>query len=107
MPTFTKYKTDTVSESGVTLVTCTSGQHFLHSLYVTNTYGSALPFTCEIVHANSTITHIAYNKKILPNDTHDLVAENKIYLLTGDALVVKSPKDGFTVTCSLLEDANF
>lgn len=107
MPAFTTYKTDTVSEAGITLVTCTSGQHFLHSLYVTNTYGSALPFTCELVHNDGTVTHLAYNRKIFPNDTHDIVAENKVYLLTGDSLVVKSPRDGFTVSCSILEEANF
>lgn len=108
MPTFRKYTADTISSSGTSLVTVPSGQHFIHSLYVTNVYATALFFTCELVNANDGITtHIAFNKKIFPGETVDIVKDNKIYLLSSDQIVIKAPvTDGFTVTLSLLEQAN-
>ena len=78
----------------------------LHSAYVTNTEGSALPITLEIVHADTTVTHVAHQLKIFPNETVDLVSQNKIYLLNGDALKVKADRaSAFTVTVSLLDQA--
>ena len=108
MPSFTTYKTATINTTtGTTLVTCGTGQHFLHSAYVTNTEGSALPITLEIVHADTTVTYIGYNYKIFPNETVDLVKDNKIYLLTGDKLRVRAEKtNAFTVNVSLLDEAN-
>ena len=108
MPTFTTYKTATINTtSGTTLVTCGTGQHFLHSAYVTNTEGSALPITLEIVHADTTVTHVAHKLKVFPNETVDLAHQNKIYLLTGDALKVKADRaNAFTVSISLLDEAN-
>ena len=107
MPTFTTYKTASINTStGTTLVTCGAGQHFLHSAYVTNTEGSALPITLEIVHADTTVTHIAHKLKVFPNETVDLVSQNKIYLLNGDALKVKADRgSAFTVSVSLLDQA--
>ena len=67
MASFTTYKTATINTTtGTTLVTCGTGQHFLHSAYVTNTEGSALPITLEIVHADTTVTHIAHKLKVFP-----------------------------------------
>ena len=43
MAAFTTYKTANINTTtGTTLVTCGTGQHFLHSAYVTNVEGSAL-----------------------------------------------------------------
>ena len=108
MPTFTTYKTASINTStGTTLVTCGAGQHFLHSAYVTNVEGSALPITLEIVQADTTVNHVAHKLKIFPNETVDLVHQNKIYLLNGDALKVKADRtSSFTVTVSLLDEAN-
>ena len=107
MAAFTTYKTASINTTtGTTLVTCGTGQHFLHSAYVTNTEGSALPITLEIVHADTTVTHVAHKLKIFPNETVDLVSQNKIYLLNGDALKVKADRaSAFTVTVSLLDQA--
>ena len=107
MAAFTTYKTANINTTtGTTLVTCGTGQHFLHSAYVTNTEGSALPITLEIVHADTTVTHVAHKLKVFPNETVDLVSQNKIYLLTGDALKVKADRgSAFTVSVSLLDQA--
>jgi hypothetical protein len=107
MASFTTYKTDTINTTtGTTLVTCGAGQHFLHSAYITNIEGSAMPITLEIVHADTTVTHVAHKRKIFPNETVDLVSQNKIYLLNGDALKVKADRaSAFTVTVSLLDQA--
>lgn len=107
MASFTTYKTDTINTTtGTTLVTCGAGQHFLHSAYITNTEGSAMPITLEIVHADTTVTHVAHKRKIFPNETVDLVSQNKIYLLNGDALKLKADRaSAFTVTVSLLDQA--
>ena len=107
MAAFTTYKTANINTTtGTTLVTCGTGQHFLHSAYVTNTEGSALPITLEIVHADTTVTHIAHKLKVFPNETVDLVSQNKIYLLNGDALKVKADRgSAFTVSVSLLDQA--
>jgi hypothetical protein len=108
LPTFRKYTADSISAAGTSLVTCPSGQHFMHSMYVTNVYSTALFFTCELVHpADNITTHIAYNRKIFPGETVDIIKDNKIYLLDGDQVVIKAPvTNGFTVTLSLLEAAN-
>lgn len=108
MPTFQTYKTATINTStGTELVTCGVGQHFLHSAFVTNVYGSAMPITMEVEHADTTVTYIGYNYKIFPNETVDLVKDNKIYLLTGDKLRVRAEKtNAFTVNVSLLDEAN-
>lgn len=107
MASFTTYKTDTINTAtGTTLVTCGTGQHFLHSAYITNIEGSAMPITLEIVHADTTVTHVAHKLKVFPNETVDLVSQNKIYLLTGDALKVKADRgSAFTVSVSLLDQA--
>jgi len=109
MPTFTVYKTDTIdTATGTALVSnMQSGQHFIHSVYVTNVYGSAMPITLEVEHSNGDVTNIAYNYKVFPNESVDLVKDNKIYLLTGDGLRVKAEKsDVFTVNASVLIEAN-
>ena len=107
MASFKTYKTATINTTtGTTLVTCGAGQHFLHSAYITNTEGSALPITLEVVHADTTVTHVAHKLKVFPNETVDLVSQNKIYLLSGDALKVKADRaSAFTVTVSLLDQA--
>ena len=73
---------------------------------LTGDWKSALPITLEIVHADTTVTHVAHKLKIFPNETVDLVSQNKIYLLNGDALKVKADRaSAFTVTVSLLDQA--
>ena len=109
MPTFQTYKTATINTtSGTTLFTCSTGQHLLQSAYVSNTEGSAMPITLEIVHADSTVTHLAHNLKVFPNETIDIVCNNnKIFLLDGDALKVKAVRaNAFTVSVSLIDQAN-
>ena len=52
------------------------------------------------------MTHVAHKLKVFPNETVDLVSQNKIYLLSGDALKVKADRaSAFTVTVSLLDQA--
>jgi len=108
MPTFQTYKAATLNTTtGTTLVTCGTGQHFLHSAYVANVYGSAMGITLKVEHADTTVTYVAYKYKVFPNETVDLVKDNKIYLLTGDKLIAQADKsDAFTVNVSLLDEAN-
>jgi|TARA_B100001057_G_scaffold501261_1_gene622796 hypothetical protein len=108
MPTFTTYKASTLNTTtGTTLVTCGTGQHFLHSVYVANVYGSAMGITVKIEHADATVTHVAYKTKLFPNETVDLIKDNKIYLLNGDKLIAQADKsDAFTINVSLLDEAN-
>jgi len=108
MPTFTTYKASTLNTTtGTTLVTCGSGQHFLHSIYVTNVFGSAMGITVKIEHADSTVTFVAYKQKLFPNETVDLIKDNKIYILNGDSLIAQADKsDAFTINVSLLDEAN-
>jgi len=109
MPTFQTYKTATINTStGTTLVTCGTGQHLLQSAYVTNTEGSAMPITLEIVHADATVTHLAHKLKVFPNETVDIIGSgNKIFLLSGDALKAKADRaNAFNVSVSLIDQAN-
>jgi len=102
------FKTATIAGSGTTLVTVGAGSHFIHSCYIANVYGSALPITVEIVHADATVTHIAHNLKVMGDEVVDVVKDNKIYIQDGDAIKVKTTSaktDGFTVTLSLLKEA--
>ena len=108
MPTFQTFKASTLdTATGTTLVTCGTGQHFLHSAYVANVYGSAIGITLKVQHADTSISYVAYKTKIFPNETVDLVKDNKIYLLTGDKLIAQADKaDAFTINVSLLDEAN-
>ena len=108
MPTFQTFKASTLDTStGTTLVTCGTGQHFLHSAYVANVYGSAMGITLKVQHADTSVSYLAYKTKIFPNETVDLVEDNKIYLLTGDKLIAQADKaDAFTINVSLLDEAN-
>ena len=102
------FKTATVAVSGTTLVTVGAGSHFIHSCYIANVYGSALPITVELVHADATITHLAHNLKIMGDEVVDIAKDNKVYLQNGDAIKVKTTSaktTGFTVTLSLLKEA--
>jgi|TARA_R110001606_G_scaffold350576_2_gene500704 hypothetical protein len=102
------YKTATIAVSGTTLLTVGAGSHFIHSCYVANVYGSALPITIELVHADTTVTHLAHNLKVMGDSVVDIAKDNKIYIQNGDAIKVKTTSaktDGFTVTLSLLKEA--
>ena len=66
------FKTATIAGSGTTLVTVGAGSHFIHSCYIANVYGSALPITVEIVHADATVTHIAHNLKVMGDEVVDV-----------------------------------
>ena len=67
-----------------------------------------MPITLEIVHADTTVTHLAHKLKVFPNETVDIIGNNnKIFLLNGDALKVKADRaSAFNVSVSLVDQAN-
>lgn len=52
-----------------------TGRHLVVSCMVTNIFGSAVPITVKLVRGSDEI-FIAYNKRVLANDTVDLLINN-------------------------------
>ena len=82
-----------------------TGRHLVVSIMATNIFGSALPITLKLVRGADTI-HIAYNKRILPNDTVDLLINNsKIMIEEYDEIKVSAPlDDAFSVIMTVVEE---
>tara|TARA_B100000963_G_scaffold124570_1_gene108691 strand:- start:913 stop:1251 length:339 start_codon:yes stop_codon:yes gene_type:complete len=82
-----------------------TGRHLIASLVTTNIYGSALPITCKLVRGADTV-YMAYNKRILPNDTVDLLINNsKIMIEENDLIKVSAPvDDAFSVIMTVIEE---
>ena len=82
-----------------------TGKHLIISFVVTNTLGSAIPITAKLVRGSDTI-YIAYNKRVLPNDTVDLLINNsKIMIEVNDEIKVSAPIDNsFSAIMTVVEE---
>ena len=97
-----------VGSTEVTLYTAPpglTGRHLIVSFVTTNIYGSALPITAKLVRGADTV-YMAFNKRILPNDTVDLLINNsKIMIENGDVIKVSAPvDDAFSVIMTVVEE---
>lgn len=82
-----------------------TGKHLIVSFVATNILGSAVPITAKLVRGSDSI-YIAYNKRILPNDTVDLLINNsKIMIEANDEIRVSAPIDNsFSVIMTVVEE---
>ena len=82
-----------------------TGRHLIVSLVTTNIYGSALPITAKLIRGSDTV-YMAFNKRVLPNDTIDLLINNsKIMIEENDEIKVSAPvDDAFSVIMTVVEE---
>lgn len=82
-----------------------TGKHLIVSMMVTNTFGSALPITVKMVRGTDEI-FLAYNKRILANDTVDLLINNsKVMIFEYDEVKVSAPADNaFSIIMTVVEE---
>lgn len=82
-----------------------TGRHLIVSLVTTNIYGSALPVTAKLVRGADTV-YMAFNKRILPNDSVDLLINNsKIMVEENDEIRVSAPVDNaFSIIMTVVEE---
>tara|TARA_R110002153_G_scaffold270179_1_gene436389 strand:+ start:58 stop:396 length:339 start_codon:yes stop_codon:yes gene_type:complete len=82
-----------------------TGRHLVISIVATNILGSALPITAKLVRGSDTI-YLAYNKRILPNDTVDLLINNsKVMIEEYDEIKLSAPIDNaFSVIMTVVEE---
>jgi len=82
-----------------------TGRHLIISMVSTNIFGSAIPITAKLVRGSDTV-YIAYNKRVLANDTVDLLINNsKIMIENGDEIKVSAPVDNaFSVIMTVVEE---
>lgn len=82
-----------------------TGRHLIVSLVTTNIYGSALPITAKLVRGADTV-YMAFNKRILPNDSVDLLINNsKIMVEENDEIRVSAPVDNaFSIIMTVVEE---
>lgn len=103
----TSYVTN-VGSTEATLYTAPTGltgKHLVVSLVATNIFGSALPITVKLVRGSDEI-FLAYNKRILANDTVDILINNsKIMVFEYDEVRVSAPvDDAFSVIMTVVEE---
>ena len=60
-----------------------TGRHLIISMVSTNIFGSAIPITAKLVRGSDTV-YIAYNKRVLANDTVDLLINNSKIMIEND-----------------------
>lgn len=81
-----------------------TGIHLVIGMIATNTLGSALPITVKLVRGSDTY-YIAFNRRVLPNDTVDLMMGTKISLKAGDVIKALAPIDNaFSMITSITEE---
>jgi|GEM_PF-6848064 hypothetical protein len=97
----------TVGSTETTLYTAPaglSGLHLVVGFIATNIFGSALPITVKLVRGSDTI-YLAHDRRVLPNDTIDILMGTKITLIDGDLIKVKAPLDNaFSVFLTVTEE---
>jgi len=97
----------TVGSTEATLYTAPSGLSGIHlvvGFIATNIFGSALPITVKLVRGGNTY-YLAYNRRVLPNDTIDLLMDTKISLKVGDLIKVSAPLDNaFSAMITVTEE---
>lgn len=82
-----------------------TGRHLIINIVSTNIFGSAIPINVSLVRGADKI-YIAYNKRVLANDTVDLLINNsKIMIENGDEIKVSAPVDNaFSVIMTVVEE---
>jgi|TARA_B100001094_G_scaffold98640_1_gene94854 hypothetical protein len=82
-----------------------TGRHLVVSLVATNIFGSAIPISAKLVQGSDSV-YIAYNKRVLANDTIDLLINNsKIMIQNGDVIKVSAPvDDAFSIIMTVVEE---
>ena len=82
-----------------------TGKHLIVSLVATNIFGSALPITVKLIRGVDEI-FLAYNKRILANDTVDILINNsKIMVFEYDEIRVSAPvNNAFSVIMTVVEE---
>ena len=82
-----------------------TGRHLVVSLVATNIFGSAIPISAKLVQGSDSV-YIAYNKRVLANDTVDLLINNsKIMIQNGDVIKVSAPvDDAFSIIMTVVEE---
>ena len=82
-----------------------TGRHLVVSCVATNIFGSALPITVKLVRGSTEI-FLAYNKRILANDTVDLLINNsKIMIEEYDEIHTSAPADNaFSIIMTMVEE---
>ena len=94
----------TTEQTIYTAPTGTTGIHLVIGAIATNVLGSAAPITFKLERGATTI-HLANNRRVLPNDTVDLLMGTKISLEANDLLKVSAPLDNaFNVIVTITEE---
>ena len=106
--TFSTSYVKNVGSAEATLYTAPSGltgRHLVVSLVATNIFGSAIPISAKLVQGADSV-FIAYNKRVLANDTVDLLINNsKIMIQNGDVIKVSAPvDDAFSIIMTVVEE---
>lgn len=94
----------TTEQTIYTAPTGATGLHLVVGAIATNILGSAIPINFKMERGATTI-HLAYNRRVLPNDTIDLLVGTKITLEAGDLLKISAPVDNaFSVIITVTEE---
>lgn len=82
-----------------------TGRHLIVSCVATNIFGSAVPITVKLERSGTTV-YLAYNKRILPNDTVDILINNsKVMIEENDLIKVSAPVDNaFSMVMTVVEE---
>lgn len=59
----------------------------------TNVFGTKLPITAIIHHADATQTRLVYKRRVDPGEPYELLRGNKIILLGDDTIEFSAPMD--------------
>jgi hypothetical protein len=107
MALFTNGLAATVGTTEQTIYTAPSGAtgvHLVVGALATNILGSAIPINFKMIRGADTI-HLAHNRRVLPNDTIDLLMGTKITLEAGDLLKISAPVDNaFSAILTVTEE---
>jgi hypothetical protein len=82
-----------------------TGRHLIVSCVVTNIFGSALPVTVKLIRGSDSI-FVAYNKRVLANDTVDLLINNsKIMIQEYDEIHCSAGADNaFSIIMTVVQE---
>lgn len=82
-----------------------TGRHLIVSIMATNIFGSAVPITVKLERGGTNV-YLAYNKRILPNDTVDILINNsKVMIEENDLIKVSAPVDNaFSMVMTVVEE---
>ena len=98
------YNVGTTEQTVYTAPSGITGIHLIIGMIATNILGSALPITVKLIRGSDT-HYIAFNRRVLPNDTIDLMMGTKISLKAGEVIKAYAPIDNsFSMIMSITEE---